>query len=288
MAKSESEKERPPSLADFNQEAVKRVVRKEAWQHPLTLYPTAIGVVGGVALALLDPTLFTFLVTVGGLCVGGLSWIVNYCFRDQALRNRYLDKLNKKMVAHREKQIKELKKKLDECKTISGGEEYALLGQRQFDQIGQTFAALIDVLDDKLNPQEETYRLYYGQAELAQRAVLEKLQEIVNILRSIRAIDVNEIELRLKQLARMKNKEEADLQEEEALKKRLTLRKDQLSRVNSLITFNEQTITQMNELAANWARTITNETVSEETLGQDLENLVKQTGQYSYESGVGA
>ena len=284
MAKSESD-DRPPSLADFKK--VGSVVWDMAWQHPLAWFPWMLGL-GLGAIALAEPTLATVALSLGSLGLGTLAWLVNLFFRDKALRNRYLEKINRKMVAYREKQLKELKKKLDDCKTIDGAEEFALLGQKQYDQIVRSFAALIDVLDDKLNPQEETYRLYYGQAELAQRAVLEKLQEIVNILRSIRAIDVDEIELRLKRLGRDKHKEAVDLQEEEALKKRLALRKDQLSRVNSLITFNEQTITQMNELAANWARTITNETVREEDLGQELENLVRQTGNYSYESGVGA
>ena len=79
----------PPKIGDFSQKATDKVVLHTTLQHPLTLYPIAIGFVAVAAILLLQSSAIAFQVAVGGLSLGVGNWIVNYFFR----RDRYASPL---------------------------------------------------------------------------------------------------------------------------------------------------------------------------------------------------
>lgn len=285
-------KSKPPAVADFSGEAVRRVVKKEIFKHWSMLYPAVIAAAGGVAAFLINPFLFGIVAAGGaGLALTGLG--VNY-FRKDAIAERYIRRLREDMVRHREQLREELREELAECHSVKGGEAYAEQGVAQFSQVQEKFEVLENLLAKKLNPGEMTYNRYLGTAEQLYLAVVDNLRDIVNLLKSADAIKIDYIGDRFKALEkimsvakkRVQEPHQADVDEVAALTKSKELYEKNLELVNILLTKNEEALTQLDVVTAAIARdmrTTAEAKVDLETAREQLAELARKARDYSSE-----
>jgi len=122
----------------------------------------------------------------------------------------------------------------------------------------------------------ENVSRYFVAGEQTYLAVLDNLDSIASRLQSVSAIDERHATARIAAIGRQKRIAPADEEEIEALKARLALREAQLDRVNTLLTFNENAITEfdrVNNAVAEVKGTRAQASVDLETAIAELEAL---------------
>lgn len=285
MAKGEFEKNGAslvPDLEDFSNQAIKKAIRNESFLHPLTLYPTALGMLSGFAAFLYDlPLLF---LGMGGLVtIGAATSIVNYFFRDEAISANYLEKITKEFKKRRKRLLQTLESDLQKCKAMEGAEQYGVQGYEQFGRVEKKYNRLADQLGKKFSTTELTYGSYLGAAEQVHLSVLDNLLKVVSLLQSAESIDPDYIQMRMEELHNLDSVSDADEREFKALKKRLELRRNQLEQVNSLLTQNEESMTIMDTTIAAIADLETSKGFAEGDLQgamQYLQEIADRTQRY--------
>ncbi len=225
-----------------------KAVVRGTLQHPVTLFSTATGFLGGLTFLLLEPTTLFATLGVGGLALGVGSWAFNYFVRGQTFESEYLRKLSDELKERNAALLKDLQRKLAESQSIPDAEKYAEQALQQFEISDASFTNFEELLSEKLDPSELTHGRYRVTAEQVHHSVLDNLERVASALASIRAIDPDYIAQRLAALNRMKSPlAEADRQEIETLEERKKLRASQLDKVNTLLTYNEQAMTKLNK-----------------------------------------
>ncbi len=247
--KQKVDTEQLPALDDFSTSSIRRAVRNESLLHPLTLYPTAIGMLSGMAAVLYDLPLL-FLGMGGLLAVGATTSVVNYFFREETISGKYLKKLTREFQKKRQVLLKTLSRDLQQCATIIGAEQYGGQGVEQFGRVEKKYNRLKRLLQKKFSVGELTYGSFLGAAEQVYLSVLDNLLQIVSLLQGVESIDPEYIATRKQELRSLNQVAEADEREFEALQKRLELRESQLQQVNTLLTENEESMTVMDETIA--------------------------------------
>lgn len=237
-----------PSAADFAPKAVMRAVRNEALTHPVTLYPLVLGVLGGLTGFLFTSPAFLML-GFGSVLTGLAGLTINYFFRDKALAARYTQRLREESSKRLELHLRSISDDLNACRSIPGAEKYAEQGLEQFNMIQGKYDALRRLVEEKLGGGEMELGGVWGASEQVYLGVLDNLKDVARSLRGVGAIDVAYIESRLRQLAKLKKPQQADIREVETLKKRWRLRNSLLGKANDLLTCNEEAMTQMEETA---------------------------------------
>ena len=99
-----------PSIGDFSQKATQKAVLNNTLQHPLTLYPVAVGVLGTLGILLFQAPLLAVGAAIGGFGIGVGSWIVNYLIRNKTWANRYIESLHKKLDAEKQAALEKIEK----------------------------------------------------------------------------------------------------------------------------------------------------------------------------------
>jgi multidrug resistance efflux pump len=138
------------------------------------------------------------------------------------------------------------------------------------------FELLKNLLGERFKPTELTFSRYFVAGEQTYLAVLDNLDSIASRLQSVSAIDERHATARIAAIGRQKKIAPADEEEIEALKARLALREAQLDRVNTLLTFNENAITEfdrVNNAVAEVKGTRAQASVDLETAIAELEAL---------------
>ncbi len=274
-------------IGDFSKAAVERAVLAATLQHPLTLYPIAVGVVGIVAVVLLVPSFGWLLVAIAAVTLGVSSWIVNFCFRSEVYADRYIQSLHDALARQRQARLESLQGALEACQTVPGAESLAAQGAMQFARIREKFDNLMAMLDQKLNRRELTYHRYCGSAEQVYLSVLDHLRDVVTRLQSIRAVDPAYIQQRITALQALTRLTPADEEALKTLAERQQLHMQQLERVNTLLTQNEAAMTTLDQTAAALADMKTVEghaAVDMETARQALEALAQRAETFSITS----
>lgn len=283
MARSK-QKSNPPKICDFSEQATKKAVLTETFQHPLTLYSTAVGFLGSMSFLLFGPTLLASAAVLGGFSLGAGSLAINYLFRRDTFANRHVEKLHQALVKHRQEVLKNIKRDFRDLQKLSGFESFADQGAEQYSRIQTKFKNLESVLAEKLSSGELTFSRYLGTAEQVYLSVLDNLLTTASTLKSVATIDTRYIQKRLDTLDSLDQQAEADKQEVDTLKKRLDLRKKQLDRVNTLLTKNEIAMTEMDNTTAaiSQMKTVQGQANTDlETAMRELEELAKRADDYS-------
>ncbi len=238
-----------PGLDDYSADSIQQAVRRESFLHPLVLYPTAIGMLSGLAALLYNlPLLF---VGMGGLlAVGAGTSVVNYFFREKSLTGKYLEKLSQKLRQEREQLLANLGTDLQTAAKTRGAEQYGRQGLEQYALIDKKYQRLRELLQKRFKAGELTYGSFLGAAEQVYLGVLDNLLKIVALIQSAETIDPQYIASRIESVQRLAKITEADEREWQALKKQLELRDKQLDQVNNLITENEESMTAMDHTIA--------------------------------------
>ncbi|KJR42731.1 hypothetical protein MCHI_001369 [Candidatus Magnetoovum chiemensis] len=275
---------RLPTIKDFSLEATNKAVIKETMQSPLSLYSTALGVLGAAASVVFEPSLALVGLAAGGLSLGVGSWIVNYFFRGDTYAGKYIERLNEQLEAYKQITYEKVEKELTKCENIPGAEKYAKQAVEQFSLSAEKFNNFLDILQSKLDTNELTYSRYSLSAEKVYLSVLDNLEEILSLLKSISSIDEQYIKYRLKEVDDLEEQAPADIKEKETLNERFQLLKKQLDRVNTLLTANEEAMTALDQTTAAFAAiktSVGNVNVDMETARKELEELAKRAHEYS-------
>jgi len=240
----------PPKLQDFSQGAIQRHIVQQGLTHWLTLYPSALALPLGFAAYLFNtPALYLGL--LGGLALGLGSAVVNIFFRGEALSAGYLQELAEATNIQKARMLERLRSSLAQGRAIPGAEDYAEQGLEQFERMGSRFENLRRMLAVKFQQGELSHGRFLGAAEQVYLGGLDNLQRIVSLLESVSGMDAAYVEKRLASLEGLSG--EADRKERETLLRRISLRNNQLERVNELLTANEEAMTALEETVASVA-----------------------------------
>jgi hypothetical protein len=184
-------------------------------------------------------------IALGGLAVGAGSWAVNYFFRKDTFLRDHLMKAQLLAEGRMQTVRKDLEKNLKDSGLSADTNDYAKQALQQYELMQNSFENFRHVLVEKLNPDEITFSRFLTTAEQVNLAVLDSLQSIATRLKSIGAIDPKYIESRILALEKLKKREPTDEDELKTLLARKNLRDEQMTKVNEILTYNEEALTQL-------------------------------------------
>jgi len=284
-----------PALTDLEQKAlVKRVddfspatiqvaVLKETAEEPLTIYPASIGALGWASILFFGLNPASLLIGIGGLGIGAGVWVINYCFRHEEYANSHLRKVYEGLARQREIALRGLFVELHGCSLIPECKEYAAEGKEQFADVNEKFEVLREILGKKLDEGELTYVRFLGQVEEVYFAVIDNLRDVVNLLKSIKAIGADSEDV-LKKLKAIKSPTDADKKQIATLTERIQLRTSQVSKLKDILAGNDEAMTKIDVLTAALVDTKTKKgqaSLDIDTSVRELQELAVRVHQYS-------
>lgn len=157
-------------------------------------------------------------------------------------------------------------------------------GSAQLRLLREKLESLTQVLKRRLDSGELTYGRYLGTAQEVYGAVLDNLREVAVALRSVSTIDAGYLKSRLDELGRIKDRSADQERELKALEERNSLLETTDKRVARLMAQNESALTVIDQTAAAFAATRTDQgsaTMDAETAMAELEKLAKRAGKYA-------
>lgn len=239
----------PPKPGDYLQKAIRGAIIDKTLKHPVAVYPIAIGASCGFIGWLFNmPVLY---MAAFASALAGVLFSVSriFIFREK-MEKKYINKMNIKQKQYEEYLKILLRKELKECSTIDGLEKYAAQGRVQFDQIQEKYANIQELLKLKISSTELTFARFIGAAEQVNLSVFDNLKNIVAYLKSTGSIHADLIETRLNEKNDNDNLSDDEIKQNNALKKRLKIREEQLNKVQILLTKNESAMTEMEIISA--------------------------------------
>lgn len=230
------------SAVDFSPRAVSRAVLAKTLQRPHVLYPTALGILGGVAAAVIAPSLVFLAPAAIGLSLGIGGWALDYGLQRNKHAAEYLRRLQEVLAGRVNESVQRLRKEFEELRYEPG--------LKQLEQLRVKFEAFETLLRRKLNPQELSFTRYLGITEQVFLAGLDNLTRITDTLRGLAAIDVGHIDKRLKTLTTDGIESAQQDREIAALEERRALVERQRAQIDGLSAENEQAMTQIDHAMA--------------------------------------
>lgn len=256
-----------PGIADFSGKAIKLAVLGESLTHPLTIFPGVLGLLGGVAWGLFGPPAL-LVAGIAGVAAGLSSFIINFCFRDRVLADKYLKRLSEQMARRDAELLDSLEEDLLACVNVRGAEQHAHQGADQFRKVREKYEGLQRSLEEGLGTGGDLHGRVWGTAEQVYLGVLDNLRTAEALLRSVGTIDLEYIFEGMRRLSTLRRLTEADKREMEALEKRKAIRDEQLERVNDILALNEEAITRLEEVTAAIAAAKTGDSFAQ--VGHDI------------------
>ena len=168
--------------ADFSRKAISRAVLRQTTQHPTVLYPAGAAIIGGLAAVALGPGIVALGAVIGGGAIALGGWAINQVLRRDFFANQYVTELREQLLNRHLVEMSNIQAGL----TGLGNDN----GLAQLRRVKEKFDAFKLVLASKLQETELTYARYLGIAEQVYFAVLDNLSRVVNVSRSMAAIDV--------------------------------------------------------------------------------------------------
>jgi hypothetical protein len=273
----ESVSRRPGRTPDFSPRAVAKAVFSESLQRPQVLYPTAIGILGGVATLMLGPsTLFIAPAIVGG-ALGFGSWAYDYVFKRDERARSYVQGLHRALAGRVDDTMRVLDRELRDLKFDPG--------IAQIERLREKYNAFAELLRRKLDPEEMTFGRYLGMGEQVFLGGLDNLARISDALKGFSTNDAADIKKRIHDLKNDGIDSKAQDQEESALRARLALMDQQQEKVFRWLAENEEAMTILDRVMAGVAEMNTTQSasMSMEDAMKELEALAARA--HSYGSG---
>jgi len=275
----------PPKSVDFSSASIAKEVRKRILWNGTSSVAIPLAILGGLAFAVLEPSLLLLILAGGGIAAGSGSWLANWLRKD-TFASEHIRKLREQMTAERDAKRQRLTKELTAySEAAMAGADYAKQGVQQFAIAQKGFDVLQEILAEKLSPQELFFGRFLGTAEQLHLAILDNIREIASLLKSVGVIDADYIEDRLKKLSRLEKEgkfTKADEEEREALGASLGIREEQFEKINVLLTRNEEALTALDRTRAEVAQMRTSAsgeaTMDLETARAELERLARRVG----------
>jgi len=258
-------------IAKLSPKSVQQAVIKKTVQHPVSVYPAAISVLGGATALAFGLNVFSVAALVGGAAVTVFGGLGNYFFKKNDYTNSYINSIRSSIQSDRAKLLSGLEGELASVFQERGIQQMSLFKEK--------YENLIAILDKKLDRSELTYMRYITMAEQVYLAGIDNLESTYLALKSISAIDVKTISKELS-LALEDGKDDLVA----TLNERLELYKSQQNRAKSLIEQNEQALTQLDHVTTKIANIKTEQghaVMDIEQAMSELGSLINRTNKYS-------
>lgn len=259
----------PPREArnrDLSAEAVRRAVLAKSLQQPHVLYPAAIGLLGGLAVALLGPSLIFVAPALAGAALGVGGWAIDYGLRKDRHAAEYLRELHEHLANRVTSTIGELREEFEEQQFAPGLEQLGSLQER--------FTALQELLGRKLDPSEMTYGRYLGMTEQVYLAGLDNLRRVADAQKVLNGIDETQVRQRIAALHGDGLDSQAQDQEIGTLEQRLQLREERQEKMFAWLAENQQAITRIDQAMA----AIADMDTAERHAGMQMEQAMQELG----------
>lgn len=273
----------PSSLAAFSRTATEWTVVSAAFNHPMTLYPLAGGLLAGAWMAAFEPT---FLLALLSICFGGAGFantIVQYFFKWRIHAARHFAQLEQIREEYRQYKLAGVSRELDKCKMFGDLSEIVNQAREQFSEITGRFETLKEVSARKLVAGELAHGRLIDLTEQVYLVTLDNLKEVVMLLLSIKAIG-SDYGAQLEKLEKIRQPNPGESKQIITLRERRKLQQTQVSKVVDLLAKNEEAITQIDVAIASLidARTMPGEaTLDMETAMNRLKAVAERLKQYS-------
>jgi len=255
----------------LSNQAVNNAVLKKTMQHPVSVYPFSLGVLGGVAATIFGTNPITLGILGAGLVFGVGGFSAKYLFQKDKIANEYMQNIRQKMIEERNHKLKGLEKNLSEVSADSG--------IRQIDLFREKYDNLLSILDTKMTPGEFTHTRYLTIAEQVFLAGLDNLENLALALKSISTIDIKHIEQEIDTKG-----EKCESATIKALMGKKSLYYEQHERANSLLEQNEIALTHLDHVTAKLANIKTDQGHAvldiEDAMGE-LTDLIHRVDKYS-------
>lgn len=268
----------PEETAAFKKlspKATERAVLKYCLFNPVSLYSNGIGLLGGVATALMGTSILATGMMVGGLALGTLCSSYYYLIRKEKLSKIYADGILRTLAEKRENAIKDLESGLEALESHPKLGKYARILGDQCRILGASFKSLEETLATKLNPNEITYSRYVSASEQVYLAVIDNALVILALLNTLRTFDLDYIKQRLK------DNPEAN----SPLRKRIDLYNSEVKKIEEMLHTNEEALTSMDNLRTSLASLRINNTQANldlETAMEEMQNLATKVHNYNH------
>jgi hypothetical protein len=240
------------------------------------LYPLALGLLGGLAAAVLGPSALFILPAVAGLGIGLGGWTLDNTLRRDKLAGDYLQQLHQALAGQMDRSIAVLGRDLTEVGST--------LGMNQLDRLQGKYRTFKELLQRKLDPHELTFSRYLGMTEQVFLAGLDNLIRVADTLKGMSAIDQEHVAGRIQQLQGMSQPNALAERELEALEQRQALYHRQAQRIQDWLSQNEAAMTRMDQVMASIAEMDTSKphaSMDMESAMQELERLAGRAPRYA-------
>jgi hypothetical protein len=226
---------------DFSESAARRAAFFDLIQHPLTLWPPALGTAAGVGMALFGIASgpFSAAIAVGGIGMGVANWAYRFFGKgDEYMQNHYAE-------------LHEQFEKLKQQKSVELADELKQLGckqgQTQVTQFEDKFQNLLAVFRRVLSENELTFSRVMGTAEQVYRSGLENLDRVVTLLLNIKDMDREDITARITALEQKPKRTNADETNLKALQDQAGVYDQTVQEVDELLAGNEEALATMDK-----------------------------------------
>jgi hypothetical protein len=229
-----------PAL-DFSESAARRAALFDLIQHPLTLWPPALGAATGVGFALfgIASVPCSAAIAVGGIGVGVANWAYRFFGKGDAYMQRHYAELHEAFERLKQQKSAELAADLKKlgCKQ----------GQTQVAQFEDKFQNLLAVFRRVLSENELTFSRVMGTAEQVYRSGLENLDRVVTLLLNTKDMDREDITARITSLEAKPKRSHADETNLKALQDQAGVYDQTEQEVEELLAGNEEALATMDK-----------------------------------------
>lgn len=258
-------------LKEISKSAVTKAVLGKSAQQATTVYPAVVATLGGMSALAFGLNVFTLGALAVGATLGASGFFGNYFFNKDKYAGDYMSSVRARLIKKREALLDGLEEEL------SAANEYR--GVSQIKLFAEKYDNLLSILGKKLNQNELTYMRYLTIAEQVFLGGIDNLESVSLALKSISAIDVENIGWQIDQA-----KQNGDQALVDTLNKRLTLHEQQLSRATNLLAQNDAALTELDHVTTKLANTKTEQghaVMDIDDAMSELGSLIKRADKYS-------
>ena len=246
----------------FSKKSIKKAVLSESLQSPVTIYPSVLGVLGAVGVLAFGVSSLTLGIVLGGAAIAVSGWLFEYFGRHQKYSLAYLEKLHLQMQQERDQKLTQIQQELNSINANEAKQQLSLFHNK--------FENFKSILVKKFDEKELTFNRYLGIAEQVFLAGLDNLENYYLTLKSISAVNVEQLRDRLSSLDA-----DQDAIEIDALQKRLDIYQQQLEKVNVIKQQNEIALTELDHVTSKLANVQTKKGLADLDMDNAMEELAR-------------
>ncbi len=226
---------------DFSEKAARRTAFLDTIQHPLTLWPPALGAVTAFGLGLFSVVSApaTVAIATGGVVLGAAHLAYRFLGRGEAYMQEHYARMHDEFERLKKQKSAELSADLKKL----GCQQ----GEIQVKQFEEKFQNLLAVFRRVLSESELTFSRVMGTAEQVYRSGLDNLDRVVTLLLNVKDMNRAEIQGRVTALDQKPARTHADETSLKALKDQAGVYDQTAQEVEELLAANEEALATMDK-----------------------------------------